>query len=55
LTTITAVGEYVRRAAVAGLSWPIPDEKPERRLFPLADAGSERRVPIRIGRTSIRK
>ena len=22
----TAVGEYVRRAAVAGLSWPIPDE-----------------------------
>ena len=22
----TAVGEYVRRAAVAGLGWPIPDE-----------------------------
>lgn len=39
----TAVGEYVRRAAVAGLSWPIPDEIDdtdlERRLFPLADAG----------------
>jgi hypothetical protein len=22
----TAVGEYVRRAAAAGLGWPIPDE-----------------------------
>jgi transposase len=34
----TAVGEYVRRAAVAGLGWPIPDEiddaELERRLFP---------------------
>jgi hypothetical protein len=34
----TAVGEYVRRAAVAGLSWPIPDEiddaELERRLLP---------------------
>ena len=34
----TAVGEYVRRAAVAGLSWPILDEiddaELERRLFP---------------------
>jgi transposase len=40
----TAVGEYVRRAAVVGLSWPIPDEiddaELERRLFPLADASS---------------
>jgi hypothetical protein len=40
----TAVGEYVRRAAMAGLSWPIPDEiddaELERRLFPPADAGS---------------
>ena len=40
----TAVGEYVRRAAVAGLSWPIPDgiddAELERRLFPPADAGS---------------
>ena len=40
----TAVGEYVRRAAVAGLSWPIPDEiddgELERRLFAPADAGS---------------
>ena len=40
----TAVGEYVRRAAVAGLSWPIPDEiddgELERRLFAPADAAS---------------
>src|ERR1700687_2967003 len=40
----TAVGEYVRRAAVAGLSWPIPDEiddaELERRLFPAADTAS---------------
>ena len=40
----TAVGEYVRRAAVAGLSWPIPDEiddaELERRLFPPADTAS---------------
>jgi hypothetical protein len=40
----TAVGEYVRRAAVAGRSWPIPDEiddaELERRLFPPPDAAS---------------
>jgi hypothetical protein len=40
----TAVGEYVRRAAVAGLNSPIPDEiddaELERRLFPPADAAS---------------
>jgi transposase len=40
----TAVGEYVRRAAVAGLGWPIPDEiddaELERRLFPPPDAAS---------------
>ena len=40
----TAVGEYVRRAAVVGLSWPIPDEiddaELERRLFPPPDAAS---------------
>src|SRR5664280_2544941 len=40
----TAVGEYVRRAAVAGLSWPIPDEiddaELERRLFPPPDTAS---------------
>jgi transposase len=40
----TAVGDYVRRAAVAGLSWPIPDEiddaELERCLFPPADTPS---------------
>jgi transposase len=40
----TAVGDYVRRAAVAGLNWPIPDEiddaELERRLFPLGDMAS---------------
>ena len=40
----TAVGEYVRRAAAAGLSWPLPDEiddgELERRLFPPADTVS---------------
>src|SRR3954447_13008037 len=40
----TAVGEYVRRAAVADLGWPIPDEiddaELERRLFPPPDARS---------------
>jgi transposase len=40
----TAVGDYVRRAAVAGLGWPIPDEiddaELERRLFPQADTAS---------------
>src|SRR5829696_6048343 len=40
----TTVGEYVRRAAVAGLSWPFLDEIDdaalERRLFPPTDASS---------------
>jgi transposase len=43
----TAVGEYVRRATVAGLSWPIPDgiddAELERRLFPPTDASSSAR------------
>ena len=37
----SAVGDYVRRAAIAGFSWPIPDEindaELERRLFPPVD------------------
>ena len=40
----TAVGEYVRRAVVAGLSWPILDDIDdadlERRLFPPTDTVS---------------
>jgi hypothetical protein len=33
----TAVGEYVRRAAVAGLGWPIPDEIDDAELGRLHD------------------
>ena len=44
----TAVGEYVRRAAVAGLSWPFPDAMDdaelERRLFPPTDAAAAARI-----------
>ena len=40
----SAVGDYVRRAAIAGIGWPIPDEiddaKLERRLFPPMDAAA---------------
>ena len=55
----TAVGEYVRRAAVAGLSWPIPDEiddaELERRLFPAGRIRRRlRRAPSRTGRISMR-
>jgi transposase len=45
----TAVGEYVRRAAVAGLSWPVPDEiddaELERRLFPAVASSAGRTEP----------
>ena len=45
----TAVGEYVRRAAVVGLSWPFPDAiddaELERRLFPPTDAAAARIEP----------
>src|SRR5580704_4343349 len=45
----TAVGDYVRRAAVAGLSWPVPDEiddaELERRLFPTAASSAGRTEP----------
>src|ERR1700692_4282613 len=38
----TAVGEYVRRAAVIGITWPVPDEIDdttiERRMFDCRDA-----------------
>ncbi len=40
----SAVGDYVRRAAIAGIGWPIPDEiddaELERRLFPPMDAAA---------------
>src|SRR5438045_9602046 len=45
----TAVGEYVRRAGAAGLTWPIPDEiddaKLERRLFRRWIPRRSRRAP----------
>ena len=55
----TAVGEYVRRAAVVGITWPIPDEiddaELERRLFPPAASSDERGAHrCRTGRTSMR-
>ena len=35
----TVVGEYVRRAGVIGITWPVPEEiddaELERRLFPV--------------------
>jgi transposase len=45
----TQAADYVRRAALAGITWPIPaeldDAELERRLFAIADAGaSERRA-----------
>jgi hypothetical protein len=45
----TQAADYVRRAALAGISWPLPagldDCELERRLFPVPDAGaSERRA-----------
>jgi hypothetical protein len=44
----TAVGDYVRRAAVAGLTWPISEEiddaELERRLFPADTAVNSRAI-----------
>src|SRR3977135_1919960 len=40
----TVVGEYVRRAGVIGITWPVPEEiddaELERRLFPVAGDGT---------------
>jgi transposase len=53
----TAVGDYLRRASVAGLSWPIPDEiddaELERRLFSAKDASAADTVPREIDWPSI--
>ncbi len=49
--SVTAVGEYVSRARVLGITWPIPpeidDAELERRLFVPADArdGTARKLP----------
>ena len=45
----TAVGDTIKRASRAGLSWPLPtglsDEELERRLFPPAVSNSRERRP----------
>ena len=46
----TQASEYVRRAAVAGVTWPVPDEvddaELDRRLFPVAGDGTDIRPLI---------
>ena len=46
----TRAAEYVRRAAVAGVTWPMPDEvddaELERRLFPVVSDGADIRPAI---------
>ena len=46
----TAVGEYIRRAAVIGITWPVPDELDdtalERRLFAPAGYNPPRSKPL---------
>ena len=46
----TQAAEYVRRAAVAGITWPMPDEvddaELERRLFPVVSDGADIRPAI---------
>jgi DNA-binding transcriptional regulator LsrR (DeoR family) len=46
----TVVGEYVRRAGVIGITWPVPeaidDTELERRLFPVPGETAAPRVAI---------
>jgi transposase len=46
----TQAAEYVRRALAAGITWPVPegidDADLERRLFPVADDGANKRAAI---------
>src|SRR5271154_7389710 len=42
----TAVGEYIRRAAVIGITWPVPDEFDERKLFAPAGYNPPRSKPL---------
>ena len=46
----TQAADYVRRAGLAGITWPVPEElddaELERRLFPVADAGASVRAEI---------
>ena len=54
----TVVGEYVRRAGVLGITWPVPEEiddaELERRLFPVP-ARPVRRVRRSTGARSTRR
>ena len=54
----TAVGEYVRRAGVIGITWPVPDAiddaELERRLFPVPGEARLRRVRRSTGARSTR-
>ena len=51
----STVGDYIRRAHTAGLSWPLPEKLDERaleaRLFPIAQVTS--RTPPRRSSTTI--
>jgi hypothetical protein len=46
----TVIGEYVRRAGVIGITWPVPEEiddaELERRLFPAPGETATRRPAI---------
>jgi len=46
----TQAAEYVRRALAAGITWPVPegidDADLERRLFPVADDGANKRAAV---------
>jgi hypothetical protein len=46
----TAIGEYIRRAAVIGITWPVPEElddaAPERKLFAPAGYNPPRSKPL---------
>jgi transposase len=46
----TAIGEYIRRAAVIGITWPIPEEFDdtalERKLFAPAGYNPPRSKPL---------
>lgn len=47
----TAVGEYIRRAAVIGITWPVPDESTMRRW---SASCSHRRAITRRSRSRCR-
>ena len=57
----STVGDYLKRAEVAGLSWPLPEEWTEEQILERLLGVSEFHIPplkfhwlYRIGRTSMR-